>query len=462
MLISTVISLIYNETSFTPLLISSSACILLGLLPVVLIEKIHEVKFHEGLAISVIGWFVTCFTGLFPFYLWGGEFTFTNALFESVSGYTTTGASILIDVEALPKGLLFWRSSTSFVGGLGIILFVLLILPEKIEMRSYIYRAEVSTLSKMNFISRLRIVLRVVMSVYLILIITETFILTFLGMSLFDSICHSFSTVATSGFSNKNLSISAYNNVWIEVVVIVFMLISSMHFGLIYGAFTGKKNSIFNSHVTSMYVFVLFIGVVLITMQLFNDKVYSFWESVRHAAFQVVSHASTTGFATTDSANWPIFSVILLLYFSVQCGMVGSTAGGIKFDRIYIYFALLKNQIKMVLHPEGVYATKIDNQIVNHSLQLQISVFIVIYIVTIVVSTLLLAALGVDGITSLSSSIATLGNVGPGFGSVSSLSNYSQLPDSAKYILSANMLFGRLEIMNILALALLIVRKRER
>jgi trk system potassium uptake protein TrkH len=281
-------------------------------------------------------------------------------------------------------------------------------------------------------------------------------------MTLFDAICHSFSTVATSGFSTKNLSIAAYDNVWIEVVIMLFMLISSIHFLLIWSTINGKKHNIFSSQPTRMYVVVIFIGTVLITLKLYQENLYGFWESFRYASFQVISLASTTGLATVDSAGWPLFTIIILLYFSIQCGMVGSTTGGIKFDRIYLYFSTLKKHIRQTLHPEGVYVVRINNHIVEQSVEQQISIFIILYILTFSITALLLALFGIEGMTALSASIATLGNVGPGFGSVSSLANYSHLPDAAKYLLSANMLLGRLEIMNILALILMFFRKRDR
>ena len=242
----------------------------------------------------------------------------------------------------------------------------------------------------------------------------------------------------------------------------LFMLISSIHFLLIWSTIRGKKHNIFTSQPTRMFVVVIFTGIILITLQLFHENFYGFWESFRYASFQVVSLASTTGLASADSSGWPLFTIILLLYFSVQCGMVGSTAGGVKFDRVYIYFLSLSKQLKQTLHPEGVYVVKINNHFVDQNMEKQISIFIILYILTFSITTLLLSLLGIDCMTALSASIATLGNVGPGFGSVSSLGNYNHLPDSAIYILSANMLLGRLEIMNILALILMFIRKRDR
>lgn len=462
LLISATISFVHHENSLQALLISAFSCAVLGFIPHLIIGKLGEIRFHEGLAISVLGWVITCVGGTLPYLIWGGEFTVANALFESVSGYTTTGASILTDVEVLPKGLHFWRVSTSFIGGVGIILFVLLVLPEKKGAMSSFYRSEVSDLSKMSFLTRSRQIIRIIATVYFSLIIAETTLLYLLGMSLFDAVCHSFSTIATSGFSTRNMSIAAYDSFWIELVVLVFMLISSMHFGLIYGTMTRKKHNIFTSRPTRMYVLVVSMGVLLITLQLTHEKMYGFWQSLRLASFQVVSLVSTTGMATTDTSVWPMFSIILLIYFSIQCGMVGSTVGGIKFDRIYLFFASVKKQLKLILHPEGMYVVKMNKQVIPYSLELQIMIFLVLYIATFSLTTLLLSTMGIDGTTAFTASIATLGNVGPGFGGVSSMGNYSELPDAAKYILSANMLLGRLEIMNVFALFMMLSVKRQR
>lgn len=459
--ISATISFVNKENALNALLISAVSCTVLGVTPQFFIRKYREISFHEGLTISVFGWIITCVIGMLPYYLFGGEFnTVANALFESVSGYTTTGSSILNDIEALPKGLLFWRSSTAFIGGVGIVLFVLLVLPEKKGAMSSFYRSEVSDLSKMSFFTRSKQIIRIIATVYFSLIIAETTMLTLLGMSLFDAVCHSFTTVATSGFSTKNLSIAAYDNVWIEVGIMFFMLISSIHFGIIYATITRKKNNIFSSHPIRMYLLVMLIGIILITFQLTRENLYGLWESLRYAAFQVISLGSTTGYATVDTGNWPIFSILLLIYFTIQCGMVGSTAGGMKFDRIYLFFASVTKQLKLILHPDGIYVVKMDKNVINHELELQIMVFIILYILTFSVTALLLTATGVDGMSSFSASIATIGNVGPGFGEVSSFSNYRMLPDAAKYILSANMLLGRLEIMNVLALFLMLGGKK--
>lgn len=356
--ISAGISLFLNENSLTPLLYSAVVCTILGVFPHIFIEKIEELNFQEGLAISVLGWIITCLVGSVPFFMWGGEFTFINALFESVAGYTTTGATILTNVEILPKGLLFWRASTHFIGGMGIILFVLLILPNAQGTRSSIYKAEVSGLSMLNFQMQPRQIAKIIAIVYIGLTLLETVLLWALGMTFFDAVCHSFATLATGGFSTKNLSIAYYDNIWIEITISVFMLLGGMHFGLIYATIVGKKHSLFTSKVVRSYLVIVVTGILLVAAKLTSDNVFGWWESVRQASFQVISLVTTTGFATVDTTVWPTFTIVILTYFSIQCAMVGSTTGGLKFDRIYLFYKTFRRQIKQTQHPSGVYITK--------------------------------------------------------------------------------------------------------
>lgn len=459
--ISAAISLFLKENSLTPLLYSAVVCTILGLFPQVFVEKIDEINFHEGMAISVFGWLLTCFVGAVPYFMWGGEFTFANAIFESVSGFTTTGSTILQDVETLTKGMLFWRSATHFIGGVGVILFVLLILPDSKGIRTSIYRSEVSGLSLMNFRMRAKQIVRIVSIVYISLTVVLILLLWILGMSFFDAICHSFGTIATGGFSTKNLSISYYNNVWIEVTLTVFMYLSSLHFGLLFLTFTANKNNIFTSKVIRSYTLLILTGIVLITINLISSGGYTWSEALRHASFQVVSLTSTTGSATIDTEVWPLFSKIILIYFSIQCAMVGSTGGGIKFDRIYLFFVSLKRRIKLIRHPQGIYLIKMNNNLVTEGLEIQTMAFIILYILIFFVVTLILAAMNIDGITAFSASITSIGNVGPGFGKISSLSNFSGLPDAAKYLLSINMLLGRLEILNVITLFVILIKKNQ-
>lgn len=453
--ISFLISLVNQESSMLPLLFSAVICGIFGAFPLIYVEKTQSISFSEGLSIVVFGWLLTCVAGMLPYIMWGGEFTLANAWFESVSGFTTTGSTILNDVEALPLGLIFWRSATHWIGGIGIIIFVLLILPQSKGQRISIYNSEVSALTKMNFNYNARNVVRILALVYVCLTFVETVLLMIAGMSFFDALNHSFATVATGGFSTKNLSVAAYGNVWVEIIIMIFMVLSGIHFGLIFGTVMLKKENIFTSSLVKSYLLVMMVGIVLVWFKLYSSDYYNFWNALRYGSFQVISVGTTTGFATADSAGWPIFTQIILIYFTIQCAMAGSTSGGLKFDRVYIFFKSLNKQIKILKHPYGVFITKVDGKTIDEQLEQQTLVFIVLYILTFFITTFALTAMNIDGMTSFSASIATLGNVGPGFGNVSSLGNFGNLPDLAKYLLSINMLFGRLEIFNILALILI-------
>jgi len=307
---------------------------------------------------------------------------------------------------------------------------------------------------------RTRQIARVIVVVYLSLIIIEIALLWTLGMNFFDATCHAFATVATGGFSTKNLSVAYYDSVWIEVVIMTFMLLGSIHFGLLYGTVTGNKMNVFTSKSVRTYVGLMFLGIIVVAAKLTNDGFYSWWTSLRYASFQVISLGTTTGFATVDTPNWPILTVIIIMYFTIQCGMVGSTSGGLKFDRVLLFYQSLKRQIKLVLHPSGVYITKLENVVISTEMELQTAIFFILYLVTLFVTALLLSSMNVDGMTSISASIATIGNAGPGFGKVSSLGNYSSIPDAGKYVLSINMLLGRLEIINVFALFTVLTYKK--
>ncbi len=453
--VSFFISLFLHETSTIALLFSALICAIFGIFPLIFVERTQYISFSEGLTIVVFGWLITCIVGMLPYIMWGGEFTLINAWFESVSGFTTTGSTILNEIEGLPKGILFWRSATHWIGGIGVILFILLILPQSKGHRITIYNTEISSLSKMNFRFKARKIVHILAIVYISLTLLETIALMLLGMNFFDAINHSFATIATGGFSTKNLSIAAFNNIGIEIIIMIFMILSGIHFGLIYGTITLKKENLFRSSLVRSFVLVMFIGILLVTLKLYFYGSYDFWSSLRYASFQVISLGTTTGFATEDTAHWPIFTQMILIYFTIQCATSGSTSGGLKFDRVFIFFKLVGKQIKLLKHPNGIFISKFDGKKIDEKLELQTLVFISLYITVFFITTIILSAMNIDGMTAFSASIATIGNVGPGFEKVSSLGNFSSIPDLGKFVLSINMLLGRLEIFNILALIMI-------
>ncbi len=450
MAISLIISLADHDGNSNIFLYCTLLCILFGVFPMIFVPVGSAINTREGIAIVVAGWFVICLVGSLPYLLWGGEFNLVNAWFESVSGFTTTGASILNNVEALPHSLLFWRSSTHWIGGLGVILFTLIILPGEENTRFVLLSTELSEIAKQNFRMSRKQILQILFFVYIGLTLAETILLKIFGMSLFDAVNHSFATIATGGFSTKNLSISYFNSPQIETVIMVFMVLSGLNFGLLYGTVLFKPRNIFTSSIASWFLGILLAGIAMVTLKLYLSDYGSLVECLRIASFQVLSLGTTTGFATTDTASWPAFTQLVLIYFTLQCACIGSTSGGLKFDRIYIFFKSLNKQLRLIRHPRAVVVKKIDEQSIPEPMEQQALVFIVLYLGIILLSTLLLSLMEVDLMTSFSGVAATIGNVGPGFGHVSSLGNYSSIPLAGKLVLTLDMLIGRLEIFNIL------------
>jgi len=288
--------------------------------------------------------------------------------------------------------------------------------------------------------------------VYLGLTLLETIALWIAGMGLFDAVCHSFATIATGGFSTKNLSIAHFNSPAIDIIIMFFMFLSGIHFGLLFYTVIGNRYNIFKSGVVKFYFFSIVAGILFVTLNLYLNNYYGFFKSLQYASFQIVTLATTTGFANADSSAWPSFSIMLLIFFTLQCACAGSTAGGIKIDRVLILLKAIKIQIKKFHHPNAVISLKIDNKTVNPEAVNNAILYIVLYIFIVFISALLLTAMGVDSLSAFSGSAATMGNVGPGFNMVYSLGNYNAIPDAGKWILSANMLLGRLEIYALLSL----------
>ena len=450
--LSFLLSLYYSEDTNIPLLYSSLIALFFGLLPVIFVPQTNYLNILEGIVIVVFGWITTCLIGSLPYILWGGEFSIMNSWFESVSGFTTTGSTVVFNIEALPKSLLFWRSSTHWIGGIGIILFTLLILPKANTSKLTLLNTEMSKIAKADFKYRTKEILKILLYVYLGLTILETLSLCIAGMSLFDAVNHSFATIATGGFSTKNLSIASFNSVSIEVIIMIFMVLSGIHFGLLFNTIMGKDENIFRSPVVRAFITFILVGIILVSLKLYFSGLYDWWDSVRYASFQVISLGTTTGFANADTVNWPGFTQIILIYFTIQCAMAGSTSGGLKFDRVWIFFKSVGKQIRMIQHPRAIFMLKVGNKSINEELENHTMIFIILYLFIIFLTTTVLTFFNVDLFTSFSASAATLGNVGPGFGNVSSLGNFGGLPDAGKFILTLNMLLGRLEIFGIISL----------
>lgn len=454
MLASAFVSLINDyDSAYYPLLLSAFLTALLGLFPLIFIEKVTEIKTKEGYGIVVGSWLVACIVGMFPYLIWGGEFSAINAWFESVSGFTTTGASILNDIEFLPRGLLFWRSVSCWIGGIGVVMFALVILPSIGRSRHMLSNVELSTIAKDNFHYRSKVVIRIIVFVYVGLTLITTIALKYAGMCWFDAITHAMSACSTCGFSTKNSSIVFFDSATIETILMVAMTLSGIHFGVLYATLLGKRNNIFRSEIVRTYIGMMLIVSVAVAISLYSNDIYdSLSEAMRHSTFQVISYTTTTGFATADANIWTPFAIVLLMFCSVVCGCAGSTSGGIKVDRMVIAAKVVRNRVKQQQHPNAVISTKIDGVVRDDGTQSIVMTFLVAYVMLVLIGTIINAMFGCDLLTGFSAAIACISNVGPGFGEVGSMDNYSELPAILKLNASLLMLVGRLEIFGFIQL----------
>ena len=321
------------DSGFYPLLLSSMLTLTLGAFPLLFVPRAHSISNKEGFTIVVGSWILASVVGMFPYLIWGGEFTLVNAWFESVSGYTATGATILNDIEYMPQGMIFYRTATNWLGGVGVVMFALVILPSLGTSKMALSNVELSSLAKDNYRYRTQVIVRILLIVYVGLTIVTTLALKFAGLRWFDALNHAMSACATAGFSTKNSSIAFYDNLSVELILAGAMLISSLHFGLIYATFLRKGNNVFRSEVVKTYFIIIIAATLLITMSIYGADIYAdIWQSLRHAFFQVVSLITTTGFATADTNLWTPFAIVVLISVSIICACAGSTSGGMKVD----------------------------------------------------------------------------------------------------------------------------------
>ena len=442
------------DQSTVPLFFSAFIGLIIGIFPVIFSKGVSSINRREGYPIVVIAWLLACRVGGLPYLLDGDDFTMVNSFFESVSGFTTTGASIINDIEALPDGLLFWRMSTSWIGGIGVVMFALLILPSMRGVGSTLSDMELSTIAKDNYHTTKRSsIIRLLIITYCVLTSIAAVSLHFAGMDWFDAICHAMSACSTCGFSTKNASIAAFHSPVIEGIIIVAMTCAGIHFGVFLSAITGKGSVKGFSASLKVYITFMVIVAILVSLSLWNDQIYSsFLGCVRRGLFHVVSLTTTTGFAITDTNTWPAFCVVLLTICSLICACSGSTTGGIKIDRMVIMAKSVQRRILRQRNPNRFYDVRIDGRSISDDRVEDALNFIAVYILIAALGCLLFTGFGNDLQTSFSGSVACLGNVGPGFGKVGSVYNFSSLNAPTKVVSVALMFMGRLEIFEILQL----------
>ena len=461
MLLSVGVSLLNGrDTGFAPLLISFFITLIVGAFPFIFVKKVPSLSLKDGFVTIVLAWFLSFIFGMLPYVMWGGEFTLVNAWFESVSGYTTTGSTILNDVEALPKSLLFWRSSTHYFGGLGVVVFLLLVMPDASPYRLKLANMELSSLSKDGYRYKSTKVVWIITMVYIGLTLTSFLSLWAAGMSPFDAVNHAFSLAATGGFSTRNMSIAYFNSDLIDFVCIVFMAVSALHFGLIYAVFASRSFKPLNTTVVKYYFASIVFLSLMTAISLVTDGGYESWgKAVMDSFFNVVSYMSTTGFANCDNSTWPWIACVVLIFVSFHCGCSGSTTGGIKIDRLLISFKAIVNEVKRRLHPTSFSHVKMSGHHLADNTVSAVMLYIVLYVFVIFVSIVAVMLCGTDPADAVTGVIASVGSVGPGIGELGSLDNYSAQLTMAKVIYSFDMFLGRLEIFPILIVISLLFKR---
>ena len=452
MFISIIVSIIEGyDSAFAPLLISFIITLLVGAFPFIFVRNTDSLSLNDGFLTIFLSWMLSFIFGMLPYVLWGGEFTLINAWFESVSGYTTTGATILTDIEALPKSLLFWRSSTHYIGGLGVIVFLLLVMPQASPYRLKLTNMEMSTLSKGGYRYNSAKVIKVITGVYLFFTIAAFLSLWAAGMTFFDALNHAFSLAATGGFSTRNLSVGYYHSDLINIVVMIYMAVCAMHFGLVYAVFVTRSLKPMNNTVVKYYFGSIAVCSLIVAFSLISEGGYSNWgRALMDSSFTVISYMSTCGFGICDNSTWPWIAGIVLLFVSFQCGCSGSTTGGIKVDRILIAFKSIGNEIKHRIHPNAVSQVRMDGHYLPDSTVSSVMMYIVTYIILVFISIVVVMLCGSGTTEAVSGVIASIGSVGPGIGELGSLDNYSAEPVLSKFVYAFDMFLGRVEIYPVL------------
>ncbi len=444
----------YRDSGLMPLVQSMLVSVLSGtLLFAVFRRKDKLIMNHrEGMAIVALGWLGAGIAGALPF-LFADVFpSWTDCLFESISGFTTTGSSVMTDIEATPRSILMWRSLTHWLGGMGIIVMSLAILPFLGVGGMQLYKAEVPGPVPDKLKPRIKDTAAVLWKVYVLISVVQCVLLLFGGMTLFDAICHTFGTMATGGFSTKNASVGHYDSPYIHWVITIFMFIAGANFSLHYRALLGDVRCFWRDSEFKFYAAATVVFTLLVTAFIYGRNYGGILESLRHAAFQVVSICTTTGFATADYEQWLPFPQALLLFLMFLGGCAGSTGGGIKCMRVLLLCKQAYHELFRLVHPRAVKHIKLGGRIVPAEVMSGIWGFFILYVALFVVSSFLLAAMGIDVLTSFAAVAACIGNIGPGLGTVGPAENFAHLPLAAKWVLTWCMLLGRLEIYTVFIL----------
>lgn len=452
MLPALAVALYYQEGDAWAFLLTIGILLVVGLpLAVFIRSKVRNLYAREGMAIVGLGWALLSVFGALPYLFSGVMDGFADALFESVSGFTTTGASVLEAVEGVPRGLLFWRSFSHWVGGMGVLVLTIALLPQLGIRNMEVLKAESSGPNPGKIVPRLQDSAKYLYIIYIGLSLVLFLLLGLTGMPLYDSLVNTFATAGTGGFAVRNQSIGSYGNPAAEIIIAIFMFLFSINFALYFALLMGQVRKFFANRELLFFLGMVVISIALIALNI-RHLYDGFGTALRHAAFQVTSLVSTTGYSTADDSTWPMFSQVLLMMLMLVGGCAGSTAGGFKVVRLILAGKALRRELHIVLHPRIVRTVTMEGKPVTESMLRAVLVFFFGYISIIGATSLIVAMDGYDGITTLTSVLAMISNAGPGLSLVGPTGNYSIFSDVSKIAMSFCMLFGRLEILPVLTL----------
>ena len=457
LLLPLVVAAYYGEHTYSSFLIPFFALLALGV-PTLFIKAEGEDKkiyAKEGFAIVAFAWLALAAIGAIPFVLSKAIPNYASALFETISGFTTTGASVLSDVESLPKSILFWRSFTNWIGGMGVLVFVLAILPKENSGIIHAFRAEATGPNVGKLTSKMGRTARILYAIYIFFTLLEMLFLLCGNMPIFDAVTTSLANAGTGGFSVKNASIASYNSLYIEMVVTVFMFIFSVNFNLYFLILTGHAAKALKSEEALAFTAMVIISIFAVAANIYYsvDSIRTFGSAMRYSSFQVLSLSSTTGFSSIDYNSWPTFSKGIFLFLMVTGGMAGSTAGGIKMSRLMILGKSTHADLKKMVHPRQIITVKMEGETVQQNTIDNVRVFFVIWVAILISCTLLISIEKTgDFFTNFSASLSCVSNIGPGFDGVGPAANFNAYTSFSKCVLSLEMLFGRLEIFPLILL----------
>lgn len=400
----------------------------------------------EGFFTVGMSWIVIAVFGALPFVISGAMPSFVDAFFETVSGFTTTGATILAEIESLPRGILFWRSFTHWIGGMGFLIFILALAPSLGSNTIYLLRAESPGPNPGKIVPKLNETAKILYIIYFVLTIIQTILLMVSGLSFYDAIIHALGTAGTGGFSNMNSSVAAFNNPAVEWIITIFMILFGVNFALYFQILKGNIKNFFKSEELKYYLLMIGVSILFITINILGLNSGRIGESIRQASFQVASIITTTGYATVDFNLWPTLSKMILLILMIAGAMAGSTGGGVKTTRIVIMLKAIRRGIDRILHPKRIQSVKMDGKVVDEETISGVFLFIGAYIVISFIGIIIVSVDGFDLVTTSTAVLTAISNVGPGFEMVGPIGNFSAFSPLSKIVLSFCMLAGRLEI----------------